>query len=341
LNSGRGKRGYVDLYLRRRTAREHSRPGTASAASRPRPGRRLWGRDHGGRFRTHGHNSHATVRGTRWLVEDRCDGTLTRVTSGTVVVRDRPQEADRALRRRPLPRPQPPPRALAKATGITTGHPGTSPAPGRAPKWDRDLRLARLMAIYALVEGAWGPTTPTLGPPGQSLVLGGGRDAETAREPHRLHRPRHGCNGDGASPVHLGELASCRRRPRTAAGALSPGPVLAEPRVPYRRYQAVEFRALQGQLRAAQADAVDPHPAVFVDRGVDHQAVGQVVVKLDLGNNLAVYLDADIGRALDMMGICSPSAAPAMVAAPPRRDPPAELVRRHRQCWLGRTGVPR
>ena len=30
----------------------------------------------------------AAVRGTRWLVEDRCDGTLTRVLEGSVVVRD-------------------------------------------------------------------------------------------------------------------------------------------------------------------------------------------------------------------------------------------------------------
>jgi hypothetical protein len=28
------------------------------------------------------------VRGTRWLTVDRCDGTLTRVTDGAVVVRD-------------------------------------------------------------------------------------------------------------------------------------------------------------------------------------------------------------------------------------------------------------
>ena len=87
------KRAYVDLYLRGRgctTAghKHHSQPGAASAAGRSRPGNRLWGRDHGGRFRTHGRNSHATVRGTRWLVEDRCNGTLTRVTSGKVVVRD-------------------------------------------------------------------------------------------------------------------------------------------------------------------------------------------------------------------------------------------------------------
>jgi archaeosine-15-forming tRNA-guanine transglycosylase len=51
--------------------------------------RRLWGRDRGGRFRTHGRNSQATVRGTRWVTVDRCDGTLTRVTEGAVAVRDK------------------------------------------------------------------------------------------------------------------------------------------------------------------------------------------------------------------------------------------------------------
>jgi hypothetical protein len=51
--------------------------------------RSLWGSDHGGHFRTHGHNSVATVRGTRWLTEDRCDGTLTKVTQGAVSVHDR------------------------------------------------------------------------------------------------------------------------------------------------------------------------------------------------------------------------------------------------------------
>jgi hypothetical protein len=51
--------------------------------------RGLWSSDHGGHFRTHGHNSVATVRGTRWLTEDRCDGTLTKVTRGVVSVYDR------------------------------------------------------------------------------------------------------------------------------------------------------------------------------------------------------------------------------------------------------------
>jgi Ca2+-binding RTX toxin-like protein len=50
--------------------------------------RRLFGRAHG-RFRTRGRYSTATVRGTTWTVTDRCDGTLTTVQKGTVLVRDR------------------------------------------------------------------------------------------------------------------------------------------------------------------------------------------------------------------------------------------------------------
>jgi hypothetical protein len=58
----------------------------ASAARRR--GRRLWGSGKG-RFRTRGRRSAATVTGTKWLVEDRCDGsTLTLVTKGVVKVRD-------------------------------------------------------------------------------------------------------------------------------------------------------------------------------------------------------------------------------------------------------------
>jgi hypothetical protein len=85
------QRGVVDLYLRGAYCSSRASAASAplaSAARRSRSTRTLWGRDHGGRFRTHGRNSHATVRGTRWRVSDRCDGTLTRVTSGSVVVRD-------------------------------------------------------------------------------------------------------------------------------------------------------------------------------------------------------------------------------------------------------------
>ncbi len=49
--------------------------------------RRLRGKARG-RFRTRGRYSAATVRGTDWTVADRCDGTLTSVRTGVVVVRD-------------------------------------------------------------------------------------------------------------------------------------------------------------------------------------------------------------------------------------------------------------
>ncbi len=41
-----------------------------------------------GRFSTRGMYSSATVRGTQWTTSDRCDGTLTVVKRGTVVVKD-------------------------------------------------------------------------------------------------------------------------------------------------------------------------------------------------------------------------------------------------------------
>jgi streptogramin lyase len=88
--------GRVDVYLRggsfkscpRLTTRHRRRGSASAAASKRKRVRKLWGRDHGGRFRSHGRHSHATVRGTRWLTVDRCDGTLTRVTNGSVAVRD-------------------------------------------------------------------------------------------------------------------------------------------------------------------------------------------------------------------------------------------------------------
>jgi hypothetical protein len=59
--------------------------GKANAAAKKK--RRLWG-DGKGRFRTSGSYSSATVRGTKWLVEDTCTTTTTRVARGSVTVRD-------------------------------------------------------------------------------------------------------------------------------------------------------------------------------------------------------------------------------------------------------------
>ena len=61
-------------------------PKRASAAQKKPKSRKLWG-DGKGAFRTSGRYSAATVRGTRWLVQDTCKGTLTRVTQGSVSVR--------------------------------------------------------------------------------------------------------------------------------------------------------------------------------------------------------------------------------------------------------------
>jgi hypothetical protein len=83
-----GARGMTELVLRGplpTCTRGGARAAAASAKRRPRA---LWGSDDHGRFRTRGSNSVATVRGTAWYVEDRCDGTLTRVSKGSVSVRD-------------------------------------------------------------------------------------------------------------------------------------------------------------------------------------------------------------------------------------------------------------
>jgi hypothetical protein len=58
-----------------------------AAAGNPKKIRQLWGTA-SGRFRTRGRYASATVRGTRWLTVDRCDGTLTQVREGRVAVRD-------------------------------------------------------------------------------------------------------------------------------------------------------------------------------------------------------------------------------------------------------------
>ena len=77
------------------TTRGASRPGTLSAQAAAKKARKrskrsvrkLWG-DGKGRFRTKGTSGSASVRGTKWLTEDRCDGTLIRVVRGRVEVRD-------------------------------------------------------------------------------------------------------------------------------------------------------------------------------------------------------------------------------------------------------------
>jgi hypothetical protein len=83
-----GGDGMTELVLRGALPTCPAGGARAAAVTRRRPPRSLWGHDRHGHFRTRASNSVITVRGTTWFVSDRCDGTLTRVTSGSVAVRD-------------------------------------------------------------------------------------------------------------------------------------------------------------------------------------------------------------------------------------------------------------
>ena len=58
-----------------------------ASAKRKRRSRHLWGDSHGN-FRTVGKSSSASTRGTKWLTKDTCQGTVTTVVRGKVLVRD-------------------------------------------------------------------------------------------------------------------------------------------------------------------------------------------------------------------------------------------------------------
>lgn len=98
---------------------------TATAAAKRRK-RRLWG-DGKGRFRTRGRYSAATVRGTKWLVEDRCDGTVTKVARGEVEVVDF----------------SPPALGGAPPQSDTEGAPAPAMTPGTAGGKPRRVRVRR------------------------------------------------------------------------------------------------------------------------------------------------------------------------------------------------------
>jgi hypothetical protein len=76
-------KGYTVLTLTQKL----SCPKRRASAAAGKKSRRLWGSGKG-HFRTSGRLSSATVRGTTWLVQDTCTRTLTRVTQGSVTVRD-------------------------------------------------------------------------------------------------------------------------------------------------------------------------------------------------------------------------------------------------------------
>jgi streptogramin lyase len=85
------KGGMVDLTLTQRPSGcvpARARPRSASAARAKKPPVSLWGKDSKGKYRTHGRNSVATVRGTEWVTTETCSGTLTGVVKGAVSVLD-------------------------------------------------------------------------------------------------------------------------------------------------------------------------------------------------------------------------------------------------------------
>ncbi|MEH3052921.1 MAG: hypothetical protein PGN13_02795 [Patulibacter minatonensis] len=61
--------------------------GRASRLATKKKRRHVWGKDDGGKYETHGRDSVAAVRGTKWLVTDTCAGTVVRVFEGAVAVR--------------------------------------------------------------------------------------------------------------------------------------------------------------------------------------------------------------------------------------------------------------
>jgi hypothetical protein len=96
----------TDLVVKGKSASTCSSSGSATARSTKKPSTKkpstkkpstkkpstkvlgqVWGNGHA-RVRTVGNHSAATVRGTIWLTQNRCDGTLTRVQSGVVSVQD-------------------------------------------------------------------------------------------------------------------------------------------------------------------------------------------------------------------------------------------------------------
>jgi Ca2+-binding RTX toxin-like protein len=87
----RGRRPTTEIRLRGGDFSACNRAAAARAGARRKRSkkviRRVWGSGRG-HYRSRGRHSSGVVRGTTWMTVDRCDGTLTRVFTGTVVVHD-------------------------------------------------------------------------------------------------------------------------------------------------------------------------------------------------------------------------------------------------------------
>lgn len=141
-------------------------PSFTAADKNKRRVRRLWGSGKG-KFRTRGRYSSATVRGTVWRTEDRCDGTLTQVREGSVTVRDIGRKKDIVVRagKSYLAEPLPPGVASAGCTIIGTSRPDVLRGTKR-----RDVICG--LAGNDVIRGLGG-NDKILGGPGNDKLFGG------------------------------------------------------------------------------------------------------------------------------------------------------------------------
>lgn len=87
VDQRRRSKGLTEINLAGRRLAGCTATGSLAGSAAVRRTRSLWGRGKG-KFRTRGRHGAATVRGTKWLTRDRCDGTLVRVKHGSVWVKD-------------------------------------------------------------------------------------------------------------------------------------------------------------------------------------------------------------------------------------------------------------
>ena len=97
LRAKDGKKPVVELRLTKGDFRACPKRKTSSAQAAATVVRQLWG-DGKGSFRTRGRYASATVRGTKWLTTDRCDGTNVKVQRGVIQVADLPQRTQVTVR---------------------------------------------------------------------------------------------------------------------------------------------------------------------------------------------------------------------------------------------------
>ena len=95
ISQTKGKRPLTTLTLTEALSCPKGKKASASRRRRSRASCGATGRARSGRA---GKYSAATVRGTKWLVTDRCDSTTTKVTQGSVTVRDFVKKRNKVVR---------------------------------------------------------------------------------------------------------------------------------------------------------------------------------------------------------------------------------------------------